>query len=427
MDKNPSSNIIHSKKKIAFNFILLALMQGSNFILPLLIFPYLVNVLGVERFGNVILAQTLNLYLIAFNDYSFGQTAVKEVAVHKEYRSELRNIFHKVMTAKLLLCAVSFVILLTLVGIVPMFRQEMNLFLLSFPMVLGQSLNPLWFFQGIEELKWVTVANVIAKVLLALLTFAFIRSEADYPLSNLFLGVGNLAAACYSLSWINRHFGLDIKIASLQKVVLLLREGWPIFMSNFAISIYILSNVLILGLFANSLEVGYYSVAEKASGTLRQLLALFSQVIYPRLCQLSHISHQHFRAFLQGIYPYFLGFIAICCSALFFFASPIIYFLTKETFQVSINLLKLLSFVPLIVALNIPAYQTLLAYGKSVSYGLILTLGSGLNIALNVFLASHYGSLGTAWSVILTELFVTIGLYVVIEYYHANISLFLPR
>jgi hypothetical protein len=83
-------------------------------------------------------------------------------------------------------------------------------------------------------------------------------------------------------------------------------------------------------------------------------------------------------------------------------------------------LLRLLSFVPLIVYLNIPPGQLLLAFDHKKSYVHIITLGTAVNLVVNIFLAKYWGAAGTALSIVITELFITTGLYM--KLYSKNLS-----
>lgn len=88
-------------------------------------------------------------------------------------------------------------------------------------------------------------------------------------------------------------------------------------------------------------------------------------------------------------------------------------------------LIKILSFIPFIVLVNIPAYQTLLAYNFKQSYSAILTIGSVLNIILNFILSYTFSATGTAVAVIITKIFITARLYLVLEVRHSRFSLFI--
>jgi len=80
--------------------------------------------------------------------------------------------------------------------------------------------------------------------------------------------------------------------------------------------------------------------------------------------------------------------------------------------EMPVLLLRMLAFVPVIVCLNIPAYQVLLAFDRKSSYLRILASATVVNLLVNLLLCRLWGPVGTALSIIITELFVTVGLNV---------------
>jgi PST family polysaccharide transporter len=407
------------------NFASLFSLQATNFILPLLVFPYLIRVVGVEKFGLISFAQAVTTYLMVFTDYGFNLSATREVAIHKSDQKKLISIIDSVFTTKFLLCIISFLALVITVLFVPKFREEWLLFTFSFTIVIGYMLQPIWFFQGMEQMKYIAYLNLITKLLFTGLVFVFIQSPSDYLLANLFQGLGSIVSALISLWVVRKKFGLTIHLASLKQIKEQLKAGWHIFLSNFSINAYVNSNLFILAIFANNTVIGYYSIAEKVIFALRQLLSVFSQVVYPYICNLTLQSHTKIQRFFKMVYIPFAIFIFIICVLLCIFSEQVVVVLAGTLVPEISILIKILSFVPFIVLLNIPAYQTLLAYNFKQSYSAILTIGSVLNIVLNFILSYSFSATGTAVAVIITEIFITAGLYLILEVRHSRFSLFI--
>lgn len=421
---NKLRHILSDKKTVLKNFLALGILQGTNFLIPLILLPYLSTTLGIENFGLVSFVQAVMVYFGSFTDYGFNVSATREIAVNKADTSKISTIFNTVLATKLFLTIVSGIVITLLVLSIPKFGNDYMAYLLGFTIVMGQSLLPVWFFQGVEQMKYITYLNLIAKIFFTSLIFIYVKSPEHYPLVLLFFGLGNTVSGIAGIFLAYRQFNLRFSIPGVSDIKNELVNGWGLFIANFSIVAYINSNLFILGLFTNNLITGYYSIAEKIVTAMRQLLVVFSQAIYPQVCQLAIESHGKMVRFYKQLYLPFIVVFAAMSVVVYFIAEIIVQILSGGTDPEVVSLLRLMCFVPLIVGLNVPAYQTLLAYRFQNTYTIVLTIGSVLNILLNLLFAPLMGATGTAWSVIITEIFITLGLHIVLHYRHKEQRLF---
>ena len=405
------------------NLVFLAALQVTNFLLPLVTLPYLLRVIGTEKFGVVTYIQAFMLFFTVVTDYGFNASATRSVALHKHDKAYLSGLFSQVVTAKLLLCGLSFTVVATLVLTVDSFYQYREAYFLGFGIVLGQALLPVWFYQGMEEMKYITAMNLLAKVTFTTLIFVLVKKESDYPLVLLFFGTGNLLSGIYGFARILRRYGLTLRLPAWIAVWQQLREGWYVFLSSFCIAVYSNANIFILGFFASNLVLGYYGIADRIVNAIRQVLAVFSQAIYPYVCRLASANHASILNLLRKVYIPFLSFVFVISLGTCIFADRIVHLLAGRDIAEAVHLLRILSVAPVIIALNIPVYQILLAYDLKRSYTLVITLGAILNIVLNTILSARFSATGTAVSVLVTELFITGSLHLVLTYRHPQYAL----
>lgn len=351
------------------------------------------------------------IFLATLTDYGFNLTATRDIALYRSDMGKLSRIFSSVLASKLILCAATYGLLWILILSVPLFRDHLLLYHLGFAYVLGQSLLVSWFFQGMEKMQYITISSLFSKLLFVGLVIFFVRRPEDAVLFLLFAGFGNIAAGLFSIWLAFRIFQLDFCKPLRSDVIHELKEGWQITVSNLSINTYQYVNILVLRLFTNDLIVGYYSIAERIFFAVRQILGVFSQVIYPHICQLTRDGKQQVAAFFRGFYLPFLVMLVMGCGVVFLFSPVIISLLMgNRAAEMPVLLLRILAFVPVIVCLNIPAYQVLLAFNRKTSYFRILGGATLLNLAANLVLCRAWGPIGTALSIIITEIFVTIGL-----------------
>jgi len=144
--------INNETKRVSKNFGSLLVLQGANFILPLITLPYLVRVLGTELFGLVMFAQAFVLFFNVFVDFGFNLSVTREISINRDDKNSLSQIFYSVFFIKILLIIISIIVISLIVYFVPRFNSDPEIYLLSFGIVIGQALFPVWFFQGIEKM-----------------------------------------------------------------------------------------------------------------------------------------------------------------------------------------------------------------------------------------------------------------------------------
>lgn len=411
------------KKTLLSNFISLSVLQLANYLLPLLVFPYLIRVLGIDKYGVVAYAQAVITFFIVITDYGFNLSATRDISIYRNDHQKVTSIFNAVLSSKLLLALLSFGLLALLVISIDKLNEHWLMYLLSYTIVIGQVLFPLWFFQGMQQMKYITVLNITSKVIFTGLIFCLIRQPADYLYVNLLLGLGGITASILSLYLIRKKFNLRFAFAPFVAIQQQLKEGWHLFTSTFAINVYMYANVFILGLYASDLLIGFYSIAEKLMQTLRQLLTVFSQAVFPHVCKVAVEESSKVYSLFKKLHFPFAVFILLCCIFLFIWAEPIVLLFSGQAVDHIIMLVRLLSIVPFVVALNIPAYQLMLAYNFKSSYSKVLIVGSLLNLALNLILARYLLATGTALAILATEIFITVGLYVILKLKHPSHSI----
>lgn len=281
---------------MASNFISLVLLQGVNYLLPLLTFPFLFRVLGVERYGLVTFGYALMQYFVMFTDFGFNLSATKYISQHRQDPRAINDYLNSAMLGRFLLCTASFLVLLTLIAGFEKFRLESSLYLLYFGIIVGNVMFPMWFFQGMENMKYITVFNIVAKSLSFIPFFIFIRSADDYLYVPICYSVGFILAGLVSLYIVYRKMGMRWYLTPAAEIKSALKESSTYFLSRASTSLFTTSNSFLLGLVCGNTAVGYYSAAEKLYQAYNQLLSPFTGVLFP------HIAKSRDVAFFKRIF-----------------------------------------------------------------------------------------------------------------------------
>ena len=270
---------------MATNFISLVLLQGVNYLLPLLSFPFLFRILGVERYGLVTFGYALMQYFVMFTDFGFNLSATKYISQHRNNLRAINAYLNSAMIGRVVLCFISFIVLLVLISTFDKFRSESTLYILFFGIIIGNVMFPMWFFQGMENMKYITIFNIVAKSLSFIPFFIFIRGPEDYLYVPICYSVGFILAGLVSLCIVYYKMGMRWYITPASQIKCALKDSSTYFLSRASTSLFTTSNSFLLGLVCGNTAVGYYSAAEKLYQAYNQLLSPFTGVLFPHIAK----------------------------------------------------------------------------------------------------------------------------------------------
>jgi PST family polysaccharide transporter len=408
--------IIESKKVLFKNFTSLSILQISNYIFPLITLPYLVRVLGPEKYGLVNFATAFAAYFTILTDYGFNLSATQEISKNRNDTNRIAEIFSSVFTLKMLFFVISSAIFLIVVLIVPLFHEHLLLFFVTFLSVLGTALFPLWLFQGIEKMNYILIITVSVRLMVTVLIFVIIKNENDFIK---FAGLNTSAQFVIGftgLMIVVNKFQIKYIFPKISLLKLQIKNGWNLFLSTVWINLYTTSNVFILGLFAPATVVGYFAAADKIRMAFQGILSPMSQSVFPYVNNLLTDSYERFISFNKKLFKIALLVGTIISIALFLFAEPLVNIVLGKDYQSSILVLKIIAWLPLIIFLsNVLGIQTMLPMNKHKSFAIILFFAAMINLVLSFILVPKYFEIGTSISVLVTEIFVTMAFFVFIK------------
>jgi PST family polysaccharide transporter len=292
------------------------------------------------------------------------------------------------------------------------FILEWQVFLLSSGIVFGSTLFPLWFFQGIEQMKYITILQIAIRVVSIIFIFILIHSSADYIIFVLINSSTQIVIGIAGVMIVILKFKINIFFPGISQIFRILKEGWSIFLSSIWINLYTTSNTFILGLLTNDTTVGYYAAADKLRIAFQGVHSTLSLSVFPFVNQLVKESYENFINFNRGLLKLsgIGGFIV--SLILFVFAYDITDLVLGQNFSHSGNLLQIISLLPLIISLsNVFGIQTMLPLGYDKSFNKIIVIAAVIHLPMLFILTTYFMAAGVAYSVVLTETIVTICMF----------------
>ena len=403
-------------ERLLSNFVSLSVLQGANYLLPLITLPYLVRVLGADKFGLISFAQAFVQYFVIITDYGFNLSATREISINRDNLEKISEIFSSVMIIKTGLLVITMAIMGSCVLFWGRFAQDWPVYWLTFGMVLGQVMFPAWFFQGMERMKYITFLNVLAKTIFTVAVFVFVKEQSDYLFVPALTSLGFIISGIASLVVIRRMFGIGFSLQRLTTLKYHLSRGWHIFASQLSISLFSNTNTVILGLFANNTMVGYYAAAEKVMRALAMLQVPVTGAIYPYMAQKIKTNSVAAMSELRKIIKFGSILYGVLLTFVFICADWIIRLLYSSSMDASVNLLRIIAFVPLTIFLNnIFGTQIMLNTNREKQFFKVLFSGGVINVCLASILSSFYMDVGAAVALLLVEVYVMVGMFLYVH------------
>jgi PST family polysaccharide transporter len=283
---NKLRNIIsHPERKILLkNTFSLSILQFANYVLPLITIPYVVRVIGPDKFGLISFAQAFATYFLLIVNYGFDLSATREISSNRDDKNTLVRIYSNVLFTKAFLFTLCTMIFTSLIFLIPKFRENILVFIVTYLFVAGYVLFPTWFFQGLEKLYITSIFNFIVKLLFTIGIFVFVKNKDDFYLVPLLMSSGQIFAGTLALLYSLRLLGWKIHLPRLKDITVELKNGFSVFISLVFINFYTISNTFILGFFAPHENVGYFASGSKLVLVFNTLaLGPLAQSLYPHM------------------------------------------------------------------------------------------------------------------------------------------------
>ncbi len=400
----PIGNLIRNKS--VQNFLFLAFIQSSNILISIISMPLLIQSIGVDQFGLVNLALSVIVFLNILVGFGFNLSAPREVAINREDKTALSHIVSNIFSAKILLATIASLLILVGVFGLGLFSEYRIILVFSLLLLFSEATLPLWFFQGMEKMKLVSIANVFSKLLFLLGIVLFIYSPEQSKWVNFMMGFFGLAINLVLLGYIHVVLKIRVYRPEFGAIWKNLRENILLFFSNLASHLSINGGLIILSFFATAETLGMYSLAERVVMVLRLFPSLIVQAIFPNASKLYQEDREHFFRYLRMIHLRVLVGGSIVAAGCYLTAPWIIRILSKSNLEESVIYLQLLSAIPLVTCLNV-ANITMMLVGDlkkllfKASWMMCVYM-----VVVTAILASLMGGIGLCIGIISTEIVV---------------------
>lgn len=278
-------SVIFSNKKIVENYVFMTLLQIINSFFYLLIYPFIIRVLGVESYGLYVFVFSIITYLSAVINYGFDMPALKSVASNQNSKKDLEETVSGVLTSKFVLQILITFVFILLILFIPFFKNNLLILLVTFINTFSTMLIPQWYFQGMQKMNIITYIQFGLKIISIPFIFILLNSPDDNWIFALIISMTNFLASILSVYYIIKYDKLHLKLVSLQEVKFWLKDSLPFFWTNSVNILKMQSATIIVGSFFGLREVALYDLAYKIFQIPVLFLTSVNTAIFPKIVQ----------------------------------------------------------------------------------------------------------------------------------------------
>lgn len=406
--------MIVKERKLLENAGWLLVLQAVNILLPFVTVPYVTRVFGANLYGVFSIALNWITYFQLVVEYGFNLSATKKV-VEAKTRAEYDSLVTAVVSARLVLVVLCFVVLFILGFVSSVSGEQLSCMLVLFSMLVGIALQLNWLFQGLQDMKMITIATASARALSVVLIFLLINNQDQLALYSLLYSITYLVSGILThiLAW--RKHGVGLCKPSLRNMFREMRDGTPIFLSSAAGKMIGNVGVTVLGAYQSAAVVGAYAAVLKIPQMASLMFTPIGQALYPRVNEEGLKSKGAAAKLVLKVGGPVTAFFAVMLAAIVILREPLVLLLFGKAYLTAADaLIPLSAWVLFGIVNSFLGVQLLIPFGYQKLYSALMVADSALALVLNVLLGSYFGAIGVASAIAFSEIVLTFLLIVVL-------------
>ena len=267
------------KRRLGNNVLALSVVQVSNYILPLIILPFLTQSLGIDGFATVALVLALIQVGFVFTDYGLSVFAPYEISQKRKLIGEINQLIGNIYGLKFLFstifCAILLLIMRQLLG-----ADWIEFYFLASVAIFAQAYQPNWLFHGVEKMNRVAFVILASKLCYLVFILLFVRNNSDASIVIAAWAASQVIASVISNVLVVFE-GFEVGKPSLTGMKTVLQNGRGYFASRISVSIFTDANVVILGILSSPSQVALYAVCDQLYKAGKNATMPVSQALYP--------------------------------------------------------------------------------------------------------------------------------------------------
>lgn len=400
-------------QSVKVNYILNLINTGTQMLFPLITFPYVCRVIEADGIGQINFFQSIISYISLFTCLGIPMYAIREIARDRNDVVLMNRTAMEILLLHSMLTLVGYAIVAILCLTVPQIQVNIPLFLILSLIIFFTAIGCEWFYQGIEDFKYITIRGLIIKTVSVVLLFIFVKSKTDLLYYGCYTVFGVLGGNIFNFFRLRKYIHRENIIFSELHIKRHVKPVLKVFSFSVVTSIYLQLNTVLLGFLKNALAVGYFAAATKVMQMLLTMSACLGSVMMPRASHLiAENKEDEFNRLIQKSYDFTLAIALPMTIGLIFCAPSLITALCGVKFEHSILPSQIIAPIILMVAIsNVFGIQVLFPKGKINIVTLCCGIGAVADLILNLCLIPFFSYIGTSIAYLGAEVVTTVSMY----------------
>lgn len=390
--------------KIKKNYIYNLVSQLLTIVIPVITTPYISRVLGAQAIGDFSYTIGIVSYFCMIAMLGTTNYAQREIAKKHESKNDVSRLFFEILTIRMVMIAIIFILYIVFVNL-PTWSKYRVLFSVQTISFIAWGFDITWLYQGLEQFKITAARNSIIKLLSTILILLMVKRESDLVLYTIIYCVSDLVGNITMWPYLKINI-VKVRFKDLHYIHHM-KGIWELFIPNIALQLYTVFDKTMLGSLVNTLEVAYYSQAEKIIKIILVVISSLFTVLLPRFAYLndkgdSIEANNYFKFAID--YTFFLAIpMMIGCICVSDYFVPVFF---GQGYEMVSPLMKILSLLFIVMSIEKLLGTILIAYNKQNIYTLSVVVASIVNISLNTFFICvvHINALGVAIASVIAEI-----------------------
>lgn len=402
-------------KSVKANYILNLINTGTQILFPLITFPYACRVIEPDGIGQVNFFSSIIGYISLFTCLGIPMYAVREIARDRNDVVKMNRTAVEVFLLHTLLTVVGYLIVAVLCLTVPQVKVGVPLFLILSLTLFFKAIGCEWFYQGIEDFKYITIRGLVVKIVSVVILFVLVKTKEDLIYYGIYSVVGVLGGNIFNFIRLQKYIHRENIIFPKLNISRHIKPVLQVFSLSVVTSIYLQLNPVLLGFFEGNTAVGFFTAATKIMTVVMGLSACLGTVMMPRTSNLiAEHKDEEFNSLIQKSYDFTIAISFPLACGLFVAAPYIIKVLCGQEFISATFASQVIAPIILMVGIsNVMGIQVLYPKGKINIVVRCCLIGAVVDLLLNICLIHLFSYNGTAVAYLCAEIATTVSMYVI--------------